>query len=111
MPVKETTERDLLYSVLNQERVILKYHNKSCGHPCHEIIILFEKLSETEKYKSIAFLSMDAEENPAILKLIQTLKQPFTASYYKGVLLHGTSIGTGRQLEEVLDQLLYTSIT
>jgi hypothetical protein len=108
MAVTETSDSVLFLQVAENDRVILKYHTNDCGDPCIQFIPVYKELSEMEKYKSVIFLVIDADNNPMAKKRILNKKQPVITIYYKGRLLDSRHASTKEGVEELLEDLLKT---
>ena len=55
MAVIETSDENLIFELLEHERVVLKYHTDSCGEICLKLKVIFEELSKDKQYKGIFF--------------------------------------------------------
>lgn len=106
MAVTETSDKLLIFELIDNERVILKYHTDHCGIPCQRLKPVYEKLSDAKKYKGIAFFRINADDNPAALKVIETKKQPVMNIYYKGALLECRTVKNRARMIDMLDILL-----
>jgi hypothetical protein len=106
MAVTQTTDAKLLFEVATHERLVLKYHSDACGDPCKELKPLYEELSLDKKYKGIAFYRINADSNPAALKLILARKQPLMTIYHKGILVDCSTVDSKAKMLGFLDKLL-----
>ncbi|MGZ5245301.1 MAG: thioredoxin domain-containing protein, partial [Bacteroidia bacterium] len=64
MAVKETSDDNLIFELIEHPRVILKYHTDTCGEICRKLKVVFEELSNSKDYKDITFLRINADNNP-----------------------------------------------
>lgn len=106
MAVKETSDKFLIFELIDSDLVILKYHTDHCGLPCQRLKPVYEKLSDTKKYRDVAFLRINADENPAALKVIEAKKQPVMNIYYKGALLECRTVKNRARMIDMLDKLM-----
>lgn len=106
MAVVQTTDSNLLFEVATHERVILKYHSDSCGDPCIELKPFYEELALDKKYAGISFYRINADTNPAALKLIQAHREPLMTIYHKGILMECVTVNSPEKMVGLLDRLL-----
>ncbi|MDQ3073813.1 MAG: thioredoxin family protein [Bacteroidota bacterium] len=105
MAVKETSDDRLIFELLNNERVILKYHTDTCGEICLKLKVVYDELSEGGIYNDIAFLRINADNNPIALKHINERKQPIMNIYHNGFLVECRTVDTKERIEDLLNKL------
>lgn len=105
MSVKNTTDTLLLLEVAEHEMVILKYHTDDCGEPCTKFVPVFDNLSDSERYKDIVFLRIDAESNPVAKKFILRRGAPLLTIYRDGRLITSRYITTEAEIIDLLEML------
>ena len=105
MPVKQTTDIDLLVETAENQCVILKYHTDECGEPCTSLIPIFEKLSDDPKYRDIVFLRINADNNPVAKHFILNKKAPIVTIYYNGRLLESRTANNRQEMVKLLEIL------
>jgi hypothetical protein len=106
MTVKETSDENLIFELLENELVILKYITDACGEICVKLRVVYEDLSKEEKYESITFLLINADDNPIAKKQIEERKQPIMNIYNCGSLIECRTVDTKDKIEMLLDKLL-----
>ncbi len=105
MAVKETSDENLIFELIEHERVVLKYYTDSCGKLCEELKTIFRKLSDSADYNDITFLLINADNNPIAKKQIEKKKQPIMNIYHAGVLVECRTVDTEDRIKELLDKL------
>jgi hypothetical protein len=65
----------------------------------------YSKLSESSRFQDIAFLIMEASENPVSSQEVHLTGTPFFAIYKNGVLLTCKLISDEKELEDLLTEL------
>lgn len=90
---------------LNQnEKVIVKYYASWCGS-CRLIKPKYRRLSEDERFSTIAFLDTDAEHNPEARKLAGVQSLPYFAIFKNGEFVEGLSTSKEESVVELLEKL------
>ncbi|MGZ5242284.1 MAG: thioredoxin family protein [Bacteroidia bacterium] len=105
MAVIETSDDNLIFELIEHDRVILKYHTDSCGEICRKLKVVFEELSNEKEYKDITFLRINADNNPIAKKHIENRKQPIMNIYHNGYLIECRTVGTKDKMEDLLLKL------
>jgi hypothetical protein len=106
MAIKETSDENLIFELLESDCVILKYHSDTCGEVCEKLRIVYRELSEDSRYRDIMFLRINADDNPIALKHIQEKKQPIMNIYHKGDLVECRTVDSRTRIEGLLDKLI-----
>jgi hypothetical protein len=106
MAIKETSDENLIFELLESDCVILKYHTDACGEVCEKLRIVYQELSDDSRYDDILFLRINADNNPIALKHIQEKKQPIMNIYHKGDLVECRTVDTRGRIEDLLDKLI-----
>lgn len=105
MAVIETSDVNLIFDILKNQRVVLKYHTDSCGELCLKLKVIFDELSGHEEFSGIKFLRINADDNPIAAKHIREKKQPIMNIYYNGDLIECRTVGTKERIKELLEKL------
>ncbi|WP_027003390.1 thioredoxin family protein [Hugenholtzia roseola] len=87
-----------------QEKAIVKYFASWCGS-CRLIKPKYNRLSEDERFKGIAFLDVDAENSPELRQLAGVTNLPYFAIFEKGVLKEGIATNKEEAIVELLGKL------
>ncbi|MCX7743803.1 MAG: thioredoxin family protein [Flavobacteriales bacterium] len=104
MAVEVVTDNNFQTAIGAHERVIVKYYADWCGS-CKLFAPKFRRLSEDERFKEIAFIDVNAEENPEARKVAGVDNLPFFATFYKGKLVTGQATSKEEQVVAMLEQL------
>jgi thiol-disulfide isomerase/thioredoxin len=88
MSVITATDADFATKVSEHPVTVVKYFATWCGS-CRLIAPKFEKLSNDEQFKDVAFLEVDAEANPDTRKLAGVSNLPYFAIFKHGQLVEG----------------------
>jgi thiol-disulfide isomerase/thioredoxin len=87
-----------------QEKAIIKYFASWCGS-CRLIKPKYNRLSEDARFEGIAFLDVDAENNPELRKMAGVTNLPYFAIFEKGVLKDGIATNKEEAIVELLNKL------
>jgi thiol-disulfide isomerase/thioredoxin len=104
MAVNQLTDAAFAEALQTHEKVVVKYYADWCGS-CKLIKPKFKRLSEDERYGSVAFMEINAEENPEARKLANVSNLPTFATFRQGVLVESQPTGKIERVEEMVDQL------
>ena len=104
MAVTSITDSDFKEMFNNSERVVVKYYADWCGS-CRLIAPKFKRLSEDERFKGIAFIEVNAEQNPEARKAAGVSNLPFFAVFKNGNLVEAHSTGKEEVVVEMLEKL------
>lgn len=106
MALTHTTDANLLLETAQHDCIILKYHTDECGVPCNKLVPVYENLSETEAYKNIRFLRINADNNPVAKAFILNKQAPIVTIYYRGRLIESRSVTTEAEMRALLNKLV-----
>lgn len=104
MAVTSVTDSNFKETLNNFERVVVKYYADWCGS-CRLIAPKFKRLSEDERFKSILFIEVNAEQNPEARKAAGVSNLPFFAAFKNGSLGEAYSTGKEEVIVEMLEKL------
>jgi hypothetical protein len=105
MAIHTSSDTELRSIIFAKERVIVKFIDEDCLI-CKALAPSFKQFSDNPMYKDIAFLQMDASENPVSSKEVKLTGTPFFAIYYKATLRACALLSSEEDVREFLDQLL-----
>ena len=83
---------------------MVKFYADWCGS-CKLFTPKFRRMSEEETNASIAFVDVNAEENPAARSLASIDNLPFFAVFKDGQLVAGLATSKEEVVRELLDQI------
>lgn len=104
MAVEKITDQSWEENVSNKENVIVKYYADWCGS-CKLFAPKFKRLSNDEKYASVSFLEVNAEENEIARAAAGVDNLPFFAIFKNGKLLEGTATSKEEVVVSLIEKL------
>ncbi len=104
MAIVKTTDAEFSTLLQDNEKVIVKFYADWCGS-CKLFAPKFRRLSEDERFAGIAFLDVNAEENPETRKQAGVTNLPFFAVYKGGNLVETLSASKEESVVELLGKL------
>lgn len=105
MAIKQANDQDLRQGLYSNELVIVKYITPDCTM-CAELESAYADLSEDEKYKTITFLRIDANQNPVAHREVGQKKMPFISIYRNALLLECATVNDEQGIKDLLNKLL-----
>jgi thioredoxin 1 len=95
--------QDSNFKTLLQEhpQVVVKFYADWCGN-CRLFKPKYKRISEEEGYKNIAFLDIDAQNNPEARQLANVNTLPYFAIFRNGELIDGVSTNKEDAFKELL---------
>lgn len=104
MAIVKTTDAEFSTLLQDNEKVIVKFYADWCGS-CKLFAPKFRRLSDDERFTGIAFLDVNAEENPETRKQAGVTNLPFFAVYKGGNLVETLSASKEESVVELLGKL------
>ncbi|NBG66503.1 thioredoxin family protein [Acidiluteibacter ferrifornacis] len=104
MAVEKITDQSWEENVSNKENVIVKYYADWCGS-CKLFAPKFKRLSNDEKYASVSFLEVNAEENEVARAAAGVDNLPFFAIFKNGKLVEGTATSKEEVVVSLIEKL------
>jgi thiol-disulfide isomerase/thioredoxin len=104
MAVHLTTDADFENTLSQQPLVVVKYFADWCGN-CKLFAPKYRRVSEEEEFQGVAFLDVDAENNPIARKAAHVDNLPYLAVFKNGVFLEGAASSKEEYLRELLTKL------
>jgi thioredoxin 1 len=104
MAVVNVTDADFKQVLADHPNVIVKYYADWCGS-CKLFAPKFKRLSNDENNAFVAFLEVDAENNPEARKLAEVDNLPFIATFKNGVLVKGEATSKEEFVVSMIDAL------
>ena len=104
MAVVNVTDADFKQVLADHPNVIVKYYADWCGS-CKLFAPKFKRLSNDENNAVVAFLEVDAENNPEARKLAGVDNLPFVATFKNGVLVKGEATSKEEFVVSMIDAL------
>jgi thioredoxin-like negative regulator of GroEL len=88
MAIIEATDSNFQDILKDNQKVIVKYYADWCGN-CRLFKPKFKRLSEDARFGDVAFVDVNAEENPEARKIAGVDNLPFFAVFKDGKLVQG----------------------
>ncbi len=104
MAVDLITDNDFESILSNNKMVMVKYYADWCGS-CKLFSPKFKRLSNDERFKGIAFIDVNAEENEGARKKAGVDNLPFFAAFKDGELLTSGATSKEDVVVEMLEKL------
>jgi len=86
MAVELITDNEFTNTIANNEKVVVKYFADWCGS-CRLFAPKYKRLSNEARFASIAFLDVNAEENPEARRIARITNLPSFAIFRNGELV------------------------
>jgi thioredoxin 1 len=86
------------------DKVIVKYYADWCGS-CKLFAPKFKRLSGDERFTSIHFIEVNAEENPEARKAAGVDNLPFFATFKNGQLVEGSATSKEEVVVGMMERL------
>lgn len=105
MGLTDTTDDHLRHLVHAHPKTVAMFTASGCPH-CEHLRPVVETLATNAAYESIAFVRLDAGQNPVAQHLLAQNGGPFFVTYCRGRLLHCETLYTESQVRALLHALL-----
>lgn len=99
-----STDANFSEQLAQNEKVIVKYYADWCGS-CKLFSPKYKRLANDERFAGIAFLDVNAEENPLARAAANVSNLPFFAIFNKGVLIETLSASKEEAVVALLEKL------
>jgi len=104
MAVQQVTDTEFATQLAENEKVVVKYYADWCGN-CRLFSPKFKRLSESEDFKGIAFLDVNAETNPEARKAANVTNLPFFAVFKNGQLVDTVAASKEEAVTALINKL------
>ncbi|MDG1725400.1 MAG: thioredoxin family protein [Bacteroidia bacterium] len=104
MSVIECVDKDFSDSLSTNDKVVVKYFANWCGS-CKLFSPKYKRLSNDDRFSDVAFLDVNAEDNPLARKLGGVDNLPFFAVFKNGELVEGVATSKEDKLVEMLNSI------
>lgn len=88
MPVEVVTDSDFKDKLSSHKKVVVKYYADWCGS-CRLFSPKYKRLSGDERFTDVAFLDINAEQNPESRKIGGVTNLPYFAVFKEGQFVDG----------------------
>jgi thiol-disulfide isomerase/thioredoxin len=102
MEVLTVNDSNFASQLANNNIVVVKYYADWCGS-CKLFAPKFNRIAKEEQYGGIAFLDVNAEENPAARKAAGVDNLPFLAVFKDGKLVEGAATSKEEYLRKMIE--------
>lgn len=102
--VHAVNDSDIKEILASHPRVIVKFYADWCGS-CRLFAPKFKRLSDDDRFGSIRFIEINAEENEISRKLGGVDNLPYFTTFLQGERLEGSSTSKEEVVTEMLDKL------
>jgi thioredoxin 1 len=104
MAVIKINDEQFPGELASNDKVIVKYYADWCGS-CKLFAPKFKDLSYDERFKSIHFIEVNAEENPKARKAARVDNLPFFATFKGGQLIEGSATSKEEVVVGMMERL------
>ena len=104
MAVIQANDQEIKNILASQPKALVKFYADWCG-TCKLIAPKFNKIAAEENYSDIAFVDINAEENPEIRKAVGVSNLPFFAAFKNGELLEADFSAKEEYIRELAEKL------
>jgi len=104
MAVKLTTDEDFREQISLNNKVVVKYYADWCGS-CKLFAPKFKRISNDPQFEDIAFLDVNAEQNPEARKAAGVTNLPYFAIFKDGELVETVASNKEEAVLELINKL------
>ncbi len=104
MGVQIATDENFDSLVSDNQKVVVKFYAGWCGS-CRLFKPKYKRIAQEDSYQNIAFLDVNAEENPEARKSAGVNNLPFFAVYQDGKLVDCISTNQEDSFRELLSKI------
>lgn len=104
MAVKLVTDDDFKEQISLNNKVVVKYYADWCGS-CKLFAPKFKRISNDPQFEEIAFLDVNAEQNPEARKLAGVTNLPYFAIFRDGTLIESVASSKEEAVVELIGKL------
>ena len=104
MAIIQASDSDFNNFLTQNEKVVVKYYADWCGN-CRLFSQKYKRLSESEDFKGIAFLDVNAETNPEARKAAGVTNLPFFAVFKNGQLVDTVAASKEEAVSALIQKL------
>jgi thiol-disulfide isomerase/thioredoxin len=101
MALTLATDQNFKQLLQDNSLVLVKYYADWCGN-CKLIAPKVRRISEEEQYAGIAFVDINAEENPEARKTAGVDNLPYFAAFKNGELVGGSAASKIEFVQELI---------
>lgn len=104
MAVKLADDTSFQQQLVENEKVVVKYHAGWCGS-CRLFAPKFKRLSTDERFQEVTFLHVDTEHSPEARRLGKVRNLPFFAIFKNGELVETLASVKEEQVVSLIQKL------
>jgi thioredoxin 1 len=104
MALIQATDSTFNELLSQNDKVVIKYYADWCGS-CKLFAPKFRRLSDDSRFEGVAFLDINAEQNPEARKLAGVNNLPFFAVFKNGKLIQGEATSKEENVVAMIDAL------
>lgn len=104
MAVEVVSDAEFETKLSSSEKVVVKYYADWCGN-CRLFSPKFKRLSNDERFDGVAFLDVNAEQNPEARKAGGVTNLPYFAIFKEGKFVEGFAGSKEEAVVELISKL------
>jgi thiol-disulfide isomerase/thioredoxin len=104
MAVVKVNDQEFKEALAENDLVVVKYFANWCGN-CKLFAPKYKRVSNEDDFEGVAFLDVNAEENPEARKMAGVDNLPFLAAFKNGELVEGSASSKEDYLRSLLEKL------
>lgn len=104
MAVIQATDTDFNNVLDGNQKVVVKYYADWCGS-CRLFAPKFKRMSDDEAFANVAFVNVNAENNPEARKFANVTNLPFFAIFKAGKLVDTVAASKEEAVRDLIHKL------
>lgn len=104
MAVQQVTDTEFATVLQQNDKVVVKYYADWCGN-CRLFSPKFKRMSDSDEFKDVVFLDVNAETNPEARKAAGVSNLPFFAVFKNGQLVDTVAASKEEAVSSLIKKL------
>ena len=104
MAVLQVTDNEFATQLQENDKVVVKYYADWCGN-CRLFSPKIKRMSDSDEFKEVVFLDVNAETNPEARKAAGVSNLPFFAVFKNGQLVDSVAASKEEAVSALINKL------